>query len=358
MTKMSLYDMVLRIGLPPVKFNVFILIIVVGISVFMALIPPLSAVEGLNLIRIGTGGKTGVYYPIGNIIANGLTGANTSKGKDTNFENGIPGYIGVAQNSAGSIENVKKVASGEIEAGLVQADVAEWASKGEHVFKGIEQVRGIRAIASLYPEKFQIVVRRDAHIYSVDDLRGKRISIDEIGSGTLAAMRIVLEAHDMNEKDLLPVYLKPIFTRDKFVKGDLQGFVMMAGVPMAAVSQLSNIGINLVPISPKAAAWIEKRYPYLVPGSIPANSYESVPEITTIQVHALMVVNETMEDKLAYQITAALWSQRTLKMLREGHPQGKSITPETAFAGISIPLHPGSQKFYQEHRMRFNDAGQ
>ena len=347
-----------RIGKPSIPVRIVIQTIIVGMGLLMTFIPSFSADGGLRLIRIGTGGKTGVYYPIGNIIALGLTGAKSSKGEMFHAENGVPGYIGLAQNSAGSIENVKKVASGEIEVGLVQADVAAWALRGEHAFVGSEQVSGIRAIASLYPEKFQIVVRRDANISSVKDLVGKRISIDEIGSGTLAAMRIVLEAHGMTEKDLLPVYLKPVFTHDKLVNGELQGFVMMAGAPMEAVIQLSSIGITLVPISAKAAAWIEKRHPYLIPGTISADIYEGVPEISTIQVHALMVVNETMDENLAFQITAALWSQRTLAMLRKGHPQGKSITPATAMVGISIPLHPGAKKFYQMHRLRFGDSHQ
>jgi TRAP transporter TAXI family solute receptor len=348
----------LKICKPSIPTRITIQTIIVVIGVVMTLIPSLLAEERMSLIRIGTGGKTGVYYPIGNIIAHGLTGVKSSEGKIFQPENGIPGYIAVAQNSAGSIENVKKVTSGEIEVGLVQADVAAWASEGKYVFKGNKRVRGIRAIASLYPEKFQLVVRSDANISSVKDLVGKKISVDEIGSGTLAVMRIVLEAHGMTEKELRPVYLKPVFTHDKLINGELQGFVMMAGVPMAAVSQLSKIGITLVPISAKAASWIEKRYPFLVPGTISADIYEGVPEIYTIQVHALMVVNETMDEKLAFKITAALWSQRTLDMLRKGHPLGKSITLETAMLGISIPLHPGASKFYQEHNMRFRDTSQ
>ncbi len=347
-----------RIRKLSIPTRIIIQTILVGMGVMMMFIPWLSAQEGLRLIRIGTGGKTGVYYPIGNIIAHGLTGVKSSEGKIFDPDNGVPGYIAIAQNSAGSIENVEKVASGEIEIGLVQADVAAWASEGKYVFKGNEHVRGIRAIASLYPEKFQIVVRRDANISSVKDLVGKKISVDETGSGTLATMRIVLEAYGMTEKDLWPVYLKPVFTHDKLVSGELQGFVMMAGAPMAAVSQLSRTGITLVPISAEAAAWIERRYPYLVPGTISAGIYEGVPEISTIQVHALMVVNETMDEALAFQITAALWSPRTLAMLRKGHPQGKSITPETAMVGISIPLHPGASKFYQQHGMRISDNRQ
>jgi len=315
-----------------------------------------SFAEEPNLFRIGTGGETGVYYPIGKIIAQGLTGDTSMETSEESGENGVPGFIGVAQNSAGSIDNVIGVVSGSIEAGLVQADVASWALGGVRTFKGNDRAKSIRAVASLYPEKFQIVTRKDANIANVHDLRGKRISIDEIGSGTLAVMRIVLEAYGMTENELLPVYLKPVFTQEKIISGELQGFVMMAGAPMTAVSQLSSIGISLVPILPEFAARIEAKYPYLVPGKIPANTYPGIPEISTIQVYALLVVNETMDDALVYQITAALWSRRMKSMLEMGHAQGKSITPATALVGISIPLHPGAEKYYQEHSTRFNGS--
>lgn len=296
-----------------------------------------------NLFRIGTGGLTGVYFPIGKLIAEGLTGTGTG---------GVPGYIGVAQNSAGSIENVRTVIAGEIEAGLVQADVAAWAFHAEQVFSGNEDARALRAVASLYPEKFQIVTRRDADIHSISNLRGKKISIDEIGSGTLAVMRIVLNAHGLSEKDLQPIYLKPVFTYDKMVKGDLQGFVMMAGAPMKAVTELSDIGISLIPVAPDKARTISAQYPYLVPGTIPANVYKGVPETPTIQVHALLVVSAAMPETIVYQVTKALWSERTLALLRTGHAQGRSINLETALEGLSLPLHTGAEKYYRERDMQ------
>ncbi len=327
---------------------------VVLFFIAMTLIPFFSVeAEDLRLFRIGTGGQTGVYYPIGKTIAQGITSNDSTEKPVQPGENGVPGYIGVAQNSAGSIDNVRSIAAGEIEAGLIQADVASWAFKADHLFKGNEQVRTVRAIASLYPEKFQIVTRRDANIHTVTDLRGKCISNDETGSGTLAVMRIVLNAYGMTEKDFLSVYLKPIFTHDRMISGELQGFVMMAGAPMEAVSQLSDIALSLVPISPEIASQIEAHYPYLVPGHIPADVYPGIPEVSTIEVYALLVVSEMMDEVLVYKITEALWSPRTLSMLKEGHPQGRFITPETAFAGISIPLHPGAEKYYLEHSDRF-----
>jgi TRAP transporter TAXI family solute receptor len=332
-----------RVGLIPLVWAM------VWCSVFAA--PGLAA--DLRLFRIGTGGQTGVYYPIGKMIAQGITHDPAVENGSPAGESGVPGVIGVAQNSAGSIDNVNGVAMGEVEAGLVQADVAASAYQSTGAFEGNPNARQIRAIASLYPEKFQIVTRRDADVRTFKELRGKRISIDEIGSGTLAVMRIVLQAHGMTEKDLQPVYLKPVFTHDKIISGDLQGFVMMAGAPMAAVSQLSHVGISLVPIAPEVAARIQGQYPYLVPGRIRAGTYAGVPQVATIEVYALLVVNAGMDDDLAYQVTAALWSQRTSAILASGHPQGRSITPETALAGITIPLHPGAQKYYRQYADRF-----
>ena len=123
----------------------------------LSIVPATSFANEPQLFRIGTGGRTGVYYPIGKIIAQGLTSDPTTGKAGMPGENGVPGFIGVAQNSAGSVDNVRGVTSGEIEAGLVQADVAAWALDADRSFKGNDQARSIRAIASLYPEKFHIV---------------------------------------------------------------------------------------------------------------------------------------------------------------------------------------------------------
>ncbi len=307
-----------------------------------------SAEKVVRLFRIGTGGSTGVYYPVGRLIATGLTGAEASTGDPADGEHGIPGFIGVAQNSAGSVENTRAVTRGEIEAGLVQADVAAQAHGGEKVFSGDAAGRSIRALASLYPEKLQIVTRFDAGIRSVTDFKGKRISIDEIGSGTLAVMQAVLTAYGLTEADFSPVYLKPAFTRDKMIRGEVLGFAMMAGVPMDAVTQLSDIKISLVPIAPDVAARIQRQIPYLVPGIIPRGVYPGIDETPTIEVYALLVVDDSMDEQLAYRATASLWSQRTRRLLREGHRQGGAIALETALKGVPIPLHKGAQRYYRE----------
>lgn len=301
--------------------------------------------QELKLFRIGTGGKTGVYYPIGKLIAKGLTKNPTDK---SSTNQSLTGYIGVAQNSAGSIENIKTIVNGETEAGLVQADIAFQAFNNTGRFKGKKGYKNIRAIASLYPEKFQIVTRKDARILSVFDLKGKNISLDAKGSGTLAVMKVILNAHGLTENDLNPVYLKPVFTHEKIKSGKLQGFVMMAGVPMEAISSLEDIGLSLVPIQSNIAKQISQKYPYLTPGRIPAYAYKNIPETETIQVHALLTVNSDMDEEMVYKVTSIFWSKHSQELLHKGHSQGKSITLETALIGISIPLHEGAKRYYQE----------
>lgn len=304
------------------------------IMVMWILIPQIGS--AMQLIRIGTGGLMGVYYPIGKIIAEGLTDATT---------------IGVAQTSGGSIANVRALANKEIEMALVQADVAYWAFHQTGPFLDMPGTHSIRAIASLYPEQLQIVTRADAQIRSFESLRGKRISLDEEGSGTLEVMRIALKAHGLNEKDLSAVYLKPEFTTQRLSKGELDGFCVVAGTPMSGITAVEDLDLFLVPVASDIASKIQTQYPWLIPAVIPEGAYRNVPQTPTIEVYALLIVHATMDDSLVEEILEKVWSEQMLTQIHQGHPRGISITLDSAFQGISIPLHPGAVTFYQDKGM-------
>lgn len=292
-----------------------------------------------QLFRIGTGGLLGVYYPIGKALAEGFSSLPAEAG-----------MIAIAQSSGGSVANIRALTSDEIEAGLVQADVAFWALQGQGPFAG-EKGRAVMAIASLYSERLQILVRRDAKIGSISDFKGKSVSLDEAGSGTLAVMRIVLEAHGLTENDFKPIYLKPEFTTERLAQGKLHGISLVAGTPAQAIAELADQKYALVAIDPEMAAKISQRHPYLVPGTIPAGTYSGISETTTLQVHALFLVREDMETDLAYHLTAAIWNEQTQSLLHNAHLQGRSITLESALHGLTVPLHPGAIRFYEEQRM-------
>lgn len=300
-------------------------------------------VLAIKPFRIGTGGTTGVYYPIGKLIAAGLT--SSAAGGATE----LTGYIGVAQNSAGSVENVRTVVSGELEAGLVQADTAALAYNSQGEFANLPHAASVRAIAALYPEKFQLVIRKDAGISSIGDLRGKRISVDELGSGTRGVTNTILNAYGLSEKDVIPLYIKPSFTEERMMNGQMDGFAFVGGVPNAAVTKLFDIGVTLLPVELPIATAINQKHKFLIPGKILGGIYPGIPETPTLEVRALLVVSSKMADNMAYAVTKALFSEATQKLLTEGHPLGKDITIEAAQKGLSIPLHSGAERFYREH---------
>ena len=324
------------------RFFHFVFLVLPALLFF--LLEAATPAYALKQFRIGTGGSTGVYYPIGKLIATGITMQAEQK------DSLLYGTIAIAQNSAGSIENARMVSSGELEAGLVQADIASYAYNKERDFAEAPNSVKLRAIASLYSEKYQMVVRNDAAIRSFEDLKGKRISVDEPGSGTRLVTDIVLAEYGLTEDDLLPQYLKPVFTEDKMKDGQLQGFAMMAGTPMVAVTKLLPVGVSLLAIDPVVAQKINKKYPYLTPGTIARDVYQGIPETPTIGVYALFVVSSDMTDDTAYALTEALFSQLTRELLAQGHPQGKNISPASALTGLSIPLHPGARKFYENNK--------
>jgi len=143
-----------------------------------------------KFFRIGTGGTAGTYYPIGGIIANSISG---------NSPHGVPGLVASAVASNGSVANINAIASGASESGFSQSDVAYWAYTGTGLYEGRGKVEDLRLIATLFPETLHIVARADSGIKSVKDLKGKRVSIDEPGSGTIVDSRLVLASFGLTE---------------------------------------------------------------------------------------------------------------------------------------------------------------
>ncbi len=308
-----------------------------------------------QLFRIGTGGPQGTYFPIGNLIAASLSEGTTACEASTRC--GLPGLLAVAQLSNGSVSNVEAISAGVLEAGLVQADVAHWAYSGTGGFAGKAPHTRLRAIASLYQESVHIVVSRQSGIARIRDLEGRRVSLDEPGSGTLLDARIVLDAAGLDEKDLRTVYIKPQFAAQKLRRNGLDAFFIVAGYPTKSVVDLTARGeARLIAVERSVAKDIQKRYPFLTPSTIPANTYAGIVDTPTVSVAAQLLVSADLPDELVYEITRTLWSERTGRLLQKGHPKGREIHLESALEGIAIPLHPGADRFYRQLRISRADG--
>jgi TRAP transporter TAXI family solute receptor len=307
------------------------LFMVLGLAAAIA-----APVQAQQFFRIGTGGTAGTYYPVGGMIANAVS----QPGK----------IVATAQATNGSVANVNGVAGGALESGFSQSDVATWAYTGTGVYEGKPKVTDLRMIANLYPESIHLVVKKGSGIKSVSDLKGKRVALDEPGSGTLVNARIVLAAYGVKESDIKPEYIKPNQAGDKLKDGALDAFFFVGGAPAGAIAELasSGTGIELVPLSGPQADALRRTNPYLAVDTIAAGTYKDVPAVQTMAMGAQWVTSAKADTETVYQITKALFGKAAQDTLAAGHAKGKFITKENAVKGVGIPFHPGAEKFYKE----------
>jgi TRAP transporter TAXI family solute receptor len=308
-----------------------------------------AAAQDITFFRIGTGGTSGTYFPIGGLIANAISNPPGSRACADGGSCGVPGLVATAVASNGSVANVAAIASGSMQSAFTQSDVAYWAYNGSGIYDGRPKVDVLRAIANLYPESFHLVVRKGTDIKTIADLKGKRMSLDEPGSGTLVDARLIFAAYGLTEKDIKAEYLKPQTAADRLKEGSLDAFFAVAGWPQGAIAELAaTTGIDLLPIDGPQAEKLIKEYSFFAADEIPEGAYKNVPGVKTVSVNAIWATSAKQPDQLIYDITAALWNPSTRKLLDSGHAKGRAIKLESAVQGLGIPLHPGAEKFYRE----------
>ncbi len=296
--------------------------------------------------RIGTGGSAGTYFPIGTLLSRSITQANLQIEGAANTDSHV---IAIAQRSNGSVANVTDIENGLLEGALSQADVAHWAYHASGPFSDDQPKTSLRTVASLYPESIHLVARSGSGIKTIQDLIGRSVSIDVFGSGTLYDVRLVLSAFDIKLDDINPVYLKLNDSIDRLRRDQLDAFIVVAGYPVQQITDLVDEGkASIVAIEGPSVMGLIEDYSFFSVDTMPAGTYQNEPAVNTLAVSAQFIVSETLDNELVYQITKTLWSDRSTELLKNGHPKGKAISIENAVVGVSIPLHPGAKRFYEE----------
>lgn len=322
----------------------------------LAAAPCLTAPSGLSaqqirFFRIATAGITGTYHPIAQLIAESISAPPGARacGEGVDPKCGVPNLVAIAQTSSGSVANAIAVHDNTVESGFVQGDIAFWAYHGQGVFEDRAPMRDLRLITGLYPESLHLVARKGSGIAHVSDLPGKRVSLDEDGSGTLVDARLLLAAYGIEEAALETVYLKPSSAIDLLLADELDAFVTIAGTPTASVVELARAGaIDLVPIDGPAAERLIERLPFFDQHTIPADVYPGIPATPTIGVSAQWLTNRAIADDLIYSIVTALWHPVTAARLTRGHAQGRFIALGSALRHDTVPLHAGALRYYRE----------
>ena len=258
-------------------------------------------------------------------------------------------YIQVTnQVGGGSAYCARVLGNNEAEFAMVGNDVAYYARNGEDVFEG-EAVDNLVCIGALYAEGFHTIVRKDSGITSIEDIAAnkKSVTVGPPGSGTLTNSQRVLDAYGLTFDDVKAKELDFTESAEAIRDGHVDAAFYMTGVPYGPVTDISiTQPINAFGLSQDAIDKLMEQYPFLVSISYPENTYEGTGGFDTVAVRMLITTTTDVDEEVVYDLTKTL--VENLDQIAATHSCGATINKDVLLDRLSIPLHPGAERYYKE----------
>jgi TRAP transporter TAXI family solute receptor len=142
------------------------------------------------------------------------------------------------ESTGGSVYNINTVRAGELEFGVAQSDWQYHAYNGTSRFADQGKFENLRAVFSVHPEPFTLIVRPVAASRSFEDLKGKRVNVGNPGSGQRATMEVVMDAFGITMDDFaLATELKGSEMAQALCDGKIDAMIYTVGHPAAAITE-------------------------------------------------------------------------------------------------------------------------
>jgi len=290
---------------------------------------------GGESLNFATGGVSGSYYPYGGVL--GQVVGKYVEGVSLNV-----------QSTGASKANVNLVASGEAHLALIQNDVMDYAYNGTESFAEQGKVEGFSTVASLYCEVIQIVAAPNAGIETIADLKGKRVSVGDAGSGTEINAKQIMEAYGVSFDDITKQNLSFGDSANALKDQKIDAFFVTAGPPTTAIMELAASNeFKLLSIDADRVAQLVDTYGFYAPYTIKAGTYTGQDEdVATVTVMATLVASSKLSEDTVYNLTKAIFEH--IDEIAAANDKGKELSVETAVQGVSVPFHPGAEKYFRE----------
>jgi TRAP transporter TAXI family solute receptor len=280
-------------------------------------------------LSIATGNTTGVYYQLGGAYARVIS-RNTDH-KTTASETGA------------SVQNIRLITAGKQDIAFSLLDTAADAVNGTGAFDGKPQP--IEALTALYPNFTQVVVRADAGIESIADMKGKRVSTGSPQSGTEVIADRLLRAAGLDaERDVKRQRLALDKTVEAMKDGSIDALFWSGGLPTPGIKDLFTARkgeVRLLDVG-RLQPQLNRQYgDFYEPGAIPAGTY-GADKTGSIKVTNVLLVKKGFDPALAEQLVRVLFDHRS--DLEAASPAAKDIRIQTATQTRPVPLNAGAAK--------------
>ena len=311
--------------------------VVLGITVACAPGSESGGESGGGAVRIGSAGEGGTYYYL-------ATGMSQLLKKNTDLRSS-------AVSTAGGTENLRRVASGDLDLALATVLDLEAVLKGDKF-----DIDDFRLLATGHLTVMQPVVRMDSGITSLAEMAkpGRRLGVGEPGSAIQPLADIYLKAHGTAVEQVTGFEVSQSDAAAAMKDGQLQGAYFGGGVPLSAVTDLTTTGeYRVLPID-DATFRVYREATAIKETTVPADTYQGQPkEIATVGIPTILAVGKDMPEQQARTIVEAV--QNNIGQLEKVHPAGAEYTVDNAFIGrdyiegkVGLKYHPGAIASYEE----------
>ncbi|NKE61229.1 TAXI family TRAP transporter solute-binding subunit [Lentzea sp. PSKA42] len=275
-------------------------------------------------ITMATGSEGGVYYSLGNGLADIWSGR-----------------LGIARPqvvaTAGSKDNVIRLVNDQAQVGFSQADAVD----------GVEGASKLRALARMHDDYLQVIVRADLPVTKLNQLSGLRVSIGGKESGVEIIARRLLQAQNVKPQEF---NLSLDDSAQAMREGRLDAFFWSGGLPTARITELTKgLGVRMLDLRDELSTF-RQQYPVYGTATLPASTYnlQSGPVITLV-VRNFLLVTESMPDDVAEALVRQLFEGQP--ELVKAHSAARTIEQRSAIETSPVPLHDGAMRYYREAKV-------
>ena len=292
---------------------------------------------------LNTASTGGTYHPVGTALA------TLSKVKLLPTEK----FSLTAVNSAGSGANVQALASGAADFAILQGLYGSYAATGTGPVS--EPQENLQAVSMLWQNVEQFILADElVDGGTVSDLmaaKGQPVAMGSQNSGTLGSNQTLLEGLGVDfENDFEFVYAGYGPSVDAMADGQAVAAGIPSGTPTSAVTKLMSTNgdrFTLLSVTDEEAAKMDAGRELWTAYTIEAGTYPGQDEdVRTIAQPNFLAVNASVDENHVYLLTKAMYEN--LPFLQAIHPATKAMNVEAALAGLPVPLHPGSRRYYEE----------
>ena len=288
-----------------------------------------------RFLSFGTAPPGGAFFVVGSALAEVVN------------ENGASeGYSVTAEATSGSQENIRRLATGELDFSLSNAAITYFAVRGA---EGWDREYPVRSVMTLAPNVAMFVTQTGSGIERLADLSGRRVTVGPAGAGFEYFIAPLLEAHGVTYEDFSPLNATQQAAVDMLTDGSADAAFLGGAVPTASITQAAaSMDISFLPFGDTEKQQLTNDFVFFAPATIPAGTYRNQTEaFDGLDVGSMhLITSADAPDDLVYNVTKLLYENR--ERVVEKHAAGRAINSNNVVRDTGTEFHPGAIRFYRE----------